>query len=401
MKVLFIYTSSGKYSILGCQKFLSTGAYLPPLGMLYLGKMLEINGHAVEIIDYSAEGININSLKGAVLSCDAVGMTIYSSQKELNNSVMLSNLVKKIDPHIPLLIGGPHCSLLPEQSLQDHHADVCVKGPGEFVINPIVESLEGKRKLSTISGICYREGNRIRHSKPDNMIRDLDKIPFPARHLVEKYEYGYVLRTKMTKGKLASILTSRGCPHYCRFCELHNYIPLYQVRSISNITAEIEEIINEGYKTLAFVDDNFLAQKEKVEKIMDFIIQKRADIKLWVINARADSAEKNLYEKMRDAGVEWINFGIESGNQDVLNFYNKKLTLSQIRETVNLSKEMGFFVGANFILGAPIETKKHIENTIKFAKSIPLNSAIFYILGYSYGTQLWEDAVNERKNTTK
>lgn len=138
-------------------------------------------------------------------------------------------------------------------------------------------------------------------------------------------------------------------------------------------------------------------EKKNVEKIMDFIIQKNTGIKLWIFHARADSADRKLYEKMRDAGVEQINFGIESGNQDVLDFYNKKLTLSRIQETVNLSNEMGFFNAASFILGAPIETQEHVENTIKFAKSIPLDFAVFYPFGYTYGSQLWEEAVNGGK----
>ena len=121
------------------------------------------------------------------------------------------------------------------------------------------------------------------------------------------------------------------------------------------------------------------------------------DINIWIEGARVDSVDRGLYQKMRDAGVEIIHYGIESGNQDVLDYYNKRITISQIRKAVKLSKEMGFFVNASFILGAPIETKKHIENTIKFAKSIPLDSVTFYNLDYGYGTPIWDEAVEEGK----
>lgn len=396
MKTLFIYTSSNKLEI-ASRKFLTVGAHLPPLGILYLAKMLEINGHTAEVIDCNAESISLDNIRKKVLSCDAVGMTIYSELRELTNSIMISKLVKEIDSDIPVLIGGPHCSLMPERSLKEHHADICVKGSGEFVITPIIEALEGKRKLSTIPGIYYKDGDKIRHTKPAEDIKDLDSIPFPARHLVYKYEYGYLLEKKIAKGKLTSISASRGCPHHCRFCSLSAHVPSYKTRSVSNITREIEELTNDGYKTLAFVDDNFLAQKKKVEQIMDFIIQKRMDLKLWIIGARADSADRGLYEKMRGAGVEFISFGIESGNQDVLDFYNKKLTISQIQNTLNLCNEMNFFTHATFILGAPIETKKHIEHTIKFARSLPLSGVTFYPFGYAYGSPIWKEAVNEGK----
>ena len=128
---------------------------------------------------------------------------------------------------------------------------------------------------------------------------------------------------------------------------------------------------------------------------MDKIIEKELKINMWIMGARVDSAERRLFEKMRDAGVSFICFGLESGNQDVLNVYDKKTTLNQITEAIRLSKEMGFFTSGNFIIGATIETKKHIENTIKFAKSLPLDVAHFLILRYVYGSPLWNKAVEE------
>ena len=100
---------------------------------------------------------------------------------------------------------------------------------------------------------------------------------------------------------------------------------------------------------------------------------------------------------MRKAGVKYIMFGIESGNQDVLDFYNKRITLQQIRKAVDLSKKMGFIVAGNFILGAPIEKKQHISKTIKFACSLPLDIVLFYPLNYQYGSYLWFEAVKSGK----
>lgn len=396
MKILFIHPASGTMELTE-NRFLSTGAYLPPLGILYLAKMLELNGHQVEVVDCNAKDVNTSIIKRAIKRCDVVGMTTYCQPVELNNSIMLSKLVKQIDDNIPLIVGGPHCSLLPDLSIQEHNADVCLKGPGEFIITPLVEALEKGENLSAIPGICYKKGKTIQHTKPANTIHDLDEIPFPARHLVNGNNYGFMLGKKMARGKVTSILTGRGCTNRCRFCNLHAHIPLYHGRSIANITKEIEEIIQDGYSTLVFVDDNFMVDKKKVEQIMDFIRQKNTDVKLWIFGSRADSPDRSLYEKMRDAGVELINFGSESGNQDVLDYYNKKLTLAQIRESVNLAKEMGFFVSSTFIIGAPIETEQHILNTIEFAKSLPINVAIFYLFTYTYKSGIWQEAVDRGK----
>jgi len=396
MKFLFIYPSSGKLEI-APEKLLSTGAWLPPLGILYLAKILEINGHTVDVIDCNAEGTNLESIKKAILSSDAVGMTVYSEERELECSIKMADFVKKTDQHIPILIGGPHCSMFPELALKQHHADLCVQGSADHVIIPLVEAIQGKRELSTIPGICYKDGNKISHTKPSAGFKDMDMIPFPSRHLVDKYDYGYMLGVKVAKGKTTSICAAQGCPFHCSFCNLHVHVPIYKSRSVNNIIEEIDEIIDQGYKTLAFVDDNFMVQPKNVEKIMEYIIQKDADLKIWLMGARADVADRNLYQKMRDAGVEHIAYGLESGNQDVLDFYNKKLTIQQIRETVNLASEMGFFITATFILGAPIETKEHIQNTIKFAKSLPLSGVTFYPLGYGYMSDIWKKEVNDEK----
>ena len=240
MKILFIYPSSGTLEI-ASKKMLRTGANLPPLGILYLAKMLELNGHHVEIIDCTAEAISNDDIKKAVLSNDVVGLTIYSEQRELENSIKISKIIRDADLQIPIILGGPHCSLYPEKSLIQHQADICVTGPGELVITPIIEALEGKGKLSTIPGIYFKNNNKIIKTDPIKWINDLDLLPIPARHLVDKYKYGYMCGVKIAKGKLASISAARGCPHHCRFCGLHRHLPKYQERSVGNINKEIDE----------------------------------------------------------------------------------------------------------------------------------------------------------------
>jgi len=396
MKILLIYPSSGHIEI-AVNKYVTLGAYIPPLGLLYIGKVLEINGHDVEIIDCNAEEITEEKIESKLPFFDAVGMTVYSKPEELNFSMKLAKLIKKYAPNIPLIIGGPHSSLFPEKAVEEHNADICFCGEGETRIHLLADALEGKRKLSSIPGIYYKQGNKLKHTKAASQVKDLNKIPFPARHLVDKYEYGYLIKSKLIKGKVTSSITSRGCPHHCRYCQIQSHVPNYRTRTVENITEELEEIANQGFDSVVFSDDNFLAQKKKVGKVMDNIIKKELELKFWIINARVDSADRELYIKLRDAGVEAMNFGIESGNQDVLNYYNKTITPEQARYAVNLCAELDIFVSANFIIGAPIETKKHIENTINFAKSLPLDNAFFYTLGYLYGSPLWKEAVKEGK----
>ncbi len=392
MRFLFIFPPGQRF-IITDKKVFPPDSYSPPLGLLYLSALLERNGHTVEVLDYNAENVKESELVKKIESADAVGMTICTNS--LNESIDLAHLIKNYNPSIALLIGGPHCNIAPEKSIIDLNADICATGDVELTICSIADALQGNGNLASIPGIYYKDKGEIKQTMPMQEIKDLDSLPFPARHLVAKYEYGYFIGEKLTDGKTTSIITTRGCPYQCSFCGYNSIRSNYDERSVENVIKEIEEIISQGYYSIIIVDNNFLANKNRVEKIMDKIIEKRLKINIWIMGARVDSADRRLFEKMRNAGVSFICFGIESGNQDVLDFYNKKTTLKQITEAIRLSKEMGFFTSGNFIIGASIETKEHIENTIKFAKSLPLDVAHFVILRYVYGSPLWNKALEE------
>ena len=373
-------------------------SYYPPLGLLYLGAALEHEGYNVEIIDLCKERIPKEHLKNALLSSDAVGMNVYTN--DYKSVANISETIKKIDSSIPLIVGGPHCTFLRHRSLYDiPHADISVIGEGERVIIDIARFLQGRKKLSDIHGIYYRENNRIKKGKPLQIVDDLDAIYFPARHLVDKYDYGKINNRYLFKPKFTAMITSRGCPFKCRFCARYGNVIKnwgFRQRSAENVVKEIQEI-DENFGSVVIVDDNFLGDKKRAHTIMDSLIEIGTNIELMIEGARVDSADRTLYNKMKKANVKLVGFGIESGNQDVLDFYNKKFTLEQARDTVHLSQEMGFITMATFILGAPIETKKHIENTIKFACSLPIDIAFFGPLYYQMGSPLWVKGVKNNK----
>jgi anaerobic magnesium-protoporphyrin IX monomethyl ester cyclase len=402
INITLINCSTGNYEIT-ISKNIELGATFPPLGLLYLGKILEMNNYHVNIIDGNIEQINDLTIKKIAKETNVVGLTIYSQPIDKEFALNIAKKLQEVNPEIKLIIGGPHVSLLPKQSLKEFNADIAVCGPGEPVIVSIMESIESNRPIENLPGVYFKKNKKIVYNNHKNIIKTLDDLPFPARHLTDKYNYGSIMKTKFGKGRVTSILTSRGCPYRCRFCGLKAHIPHYQQRSVTNIIHEIDEIVSQGYTTIIFTDDNFLAAKQSIEKIMDHIITNHPGLSIWINEARADAGDKKLYEKMRKAGVKIIHYGIESGNQDILDYYNKHLSLSKIRKTINLSHKMGFLTMGSFILGAPIETKKHIKKTIDFAVSLPLDMVSFFILRYVYGSDLWFEAekagkINFNKN---
>ena len=394
MKFQFIYPG-GTWAT-GMQH-MPSDPFSPPLGILYLSSCLESAGNKAGVIDYWSEKFDKQKLTNVLKNSDAVGISITGFN--LKESVDICNFIKESDKDIPLVIGGPHITLYPEKSLKKCNADIAIVGEAETTIHKIADSIQGKSKLKEIEGTYFFERSKIKHGKKPTMVKDLDKIPFPARHLVKDNEYGYLFGSKVGKGKATSMLSSRGCPMSCRFCQRNFFgMNTFRQRSADNVIDELKKTKEEGYKTVLFVDDNFLVDKKRADRIMDEVIKEKLDIEMWA-EARVNSADEKLFRKMKKAGFRVIAFGIDGGNQEVLDFYNKKTTISKIKKAVNMSRKMGFYTYGTFILGAPIETEKHFEDSINLAKSLPFDLVAFFILEYGAGSPLWEEAIKDGKIT--
>jgi anaerobic magnesium-protoporphyrin IX monomethyl ester cyclase len=363
---------------------------------LYLGRILEDDGEKVDVLDFSAEEFSPEKLRNSLRSIDVVGLSVVSPSLQKAHEII--QIVKQKDPEIPTIIGGPHCMIFPEKSLKETGADICVQGEGELIITDLKKVFTGNKSLSEIAGVFYRKDNIVKKGAPVKCIKELDSLPFPARHLVKKYLYGKPWKPGIKKGEFTSIVTGRGCPFNCSFCS-RGAVTFYQHRgrSTSNILDELREIHRKGYTHIAFMDDSFLSNKKQAHEIFDTLIREQLNMKIYITASRCDSADSDLYQKMKRAGVIRIQFGLESGNQEVLDFYNKKTTVEKIREAVILSQKSGFITCGTFILGAPFETHEQFDTTIKFAKSIPLDAVSFLPLRYMVGADIWTDAVNKGK----
>ena len=370
-------------------------SYCPPLGLLYIASALKQNNHKVYLIDYTAERFNEEKLLQKIKKVDAIGITLVALT--VNSTSKIIRIIKEKNPNVTVLIGGPHCTLVPQRALIDTGADYCVTGEGEEVIKKIAEKLEKGKKITNLPGVYYKSKNKVKTNKESELIEDLDRLSFPARELIEKYKYGFIQGFYLPTGKFTSIMTSRGCPFRCRFCLSSKYsFKKYRIRSAENVIEEFQKI-SEKYATVLISDDNFLADKKRVIKIMNMIKKEKMDLEMWIEGARIDSADKDLFKVMKSSGVKLIEFGIESGNDDVLEYYRKQINRSQVEKAVKLALDTGFFTIGNFIIGAPMEKEKHIQNTIDFSKKLGLDIAFFNILKYLKGSEIWDEAAEAGK----
>ena len=393
MKFVLIYPPPESFFIHKAHVFYGLS---PPLGLMYIATQLLNNGDQVNILDFSAEPFDEQKLNTAVHQADAVGLSVLSPSLQEARKVI--HLIKQQEPNIPIIIGGPHCNILPEKALEETQANACVQGDGEMILNDLKKALNQQKELSKLPGVYYQTKSGIKRGPAPHLIQDLDSIPFPARHLVKQYIYGREYNPRLKAGEFTSIITSRGCPYHCRFCSRGSInMQRYRTRSTENIIAELKEIQEQGYRHVVFSDDCFPVNKKQASDLFNTIITEDLSLKFSVTATRVDLADKDLYKKMKQAGVSHIQFGLESGNQDVLDFYHKNTTVETIRNAVQLSHDTGFFTIGSFIFGAPFETKEHFDTTLRFAKSLPLDSVSFLPLRYMVGSELWNKAKAEGK----
>ncbi len=346
----------------------------PPLGLTYIAAVLRQNNIEVKILDAAALNLENAQIERYVgkFQPDVIGIT--ASTNTIVLAYEIAEIVKK--PEIKVVVGGPHTSILPEQTLEECKSiDIAVKGEGEYVI---LEIAQGK-ELSEIDGITYRKDNEIIKNKDRVLIENLDELPFPARDLLplDKYESVGIRRYPF-----ATMITSRGCPYSCNFCV--NYTVLgkrFRYRSVKNIMQEIDELVNKYHiREIDIIDDNFTVIPERAEKICDELIKRKYDL-IWKLGngIRADRVNERLLMKMKKSGCYLVAFGIESGNEEILKGINKGESLQQIVQAIRWAKKYGMETEGFFILGNLGDNEKTMQQTIDFAKKLDLDIAQFQV----------------------
>ena len=355
----------------------------PPLGLLYLAAVLEKAKIPVKIID-----ANVKNLSGD----QVVRLLKEENPKYVGFSILTpaadwcSEVVKKLPKEIIKIAGGPHASALAKETLKSGY-DICVVGEGE---ETLLEIVQGK-KLAEIKGIYYRLGKKV-FSNPLRQPLNPNKLPLPARHLIEK---GGTNKPYLSAGTRyypwAQILSSRGCPFNCYFCNKSIFGYQYRPRTPENVIKEIDFLVHQyRVKEIDFYDDTFNFDIKRAEKIMDLIIQRRYKLYLRFSNGlRADKVTKRLLRKMKAAGTDYIAYGIESGDENILKKIPKSETLKQIRQAVKMTHETGIPVIGFFILGLLGDTGQSMQKTIDFSKSLPFDRIILNIAAPYPGTRMW------------
>ena len=370
-----------------------------PLGLAYIAAVLEQEGYSVQILDLNVERISNSEFQRKLEKADIIGITgMITEYKEV---LRLVNIVKKANARARVVLGGPLATTIPQELLQVSQADFIVIGEGERTIVNLISAIKYGGSFSDIKGIAYRDSNQIIITEPSEPITDLDTIPFPARHLLNMNRYlqnhfesfGFKIK-EFGKINSTNLITSRGCPYNCTFCFKGMWGYKWRGRSPENIADEMELLYrNYNINGFFFNDDTFVLDKKRILKLCYLLQQRRLDI-VWYCNGRVNLMTKQLLEAMYSAGCRGIAYGIESGNQKILDSMKKNITLDQVREVVRWTKEAGINSCGYFMIGMLGETKATIRETIDFARELKLDFYGFSLATPFLGTELHDSALN-------
>ena len=363
------------------------GIKIPPLNLMYLAAALEKASMSVKIIDDDLYQLDFEKIANLVSKIDPMVVGITATTATIKNSLKYIKAVKKVLPNTLTVIGGPHPTFVPNETLKTEDSlDIVVLGEGEETIVEIAEKYKDDKinSLSEIKGIFYRNNDKINSTPLRPLIKDLDNLPFPARHLVSFKDY------KTSKNQSGGMITSRGCVFSCNYCSSSLIMgKKFRTRSPENVVDEMEELVYKyGVKDIAFLDDIFMLNKRRAMAIADEIKNRDIDLS-FITSSRVDTVNHELLEHLKNAGMSTLYCGVESGSQRVLDLMGKGINLKQIEDAIKAAKDVDIDVMGSFILGYPGETSKEMDQTIDFSIKLDTDYSQFSILTPFPGTPIY------------
>jgi len=369
----------------------------PPLGLAYIASVLEKEGYSVKILDMSVLDMPYRNL-GKEISFSkpkVVGISFMTNQYK--DAVIVSKIIKNVDANIQVIVGGPHVSALPEETVSLNSVDVAVIGEGERTMLELVDNILNRdnSNFETISGIAYKKDGNVFINPRRELIKDLDSIPFPAWHLLPLHKYSVPATGADAAKSVFAILSSRGCPYQCVFCDSYTIFGRkFRGRSAQNIFDELQ-YLNEIFNATQFdfVDDTITIDKDRIYKLCNLILSSNLQIK-WMCNARVDTVNLEMLQMMNKAGCARIEFGVESGDEEVLKRIKKGIKINEIKTAHKMARKAGMSIGSFVMVGNLGEDFSSIIKTKELLKEIDTDDVYISIATPFPGTELYKIANN-------
>ncbi|MDD5194052.1 MAG: radical SAM protein [Candidatus Omnitrophica bacterium] len=365
------------------------GGTVPPFALLGVATLLKKDGNQVEFIDAQAEQIALERIYPRIIDKEMI--VISTSTMTFEEDASLLEALKQRKPSILTIAFGSHPTFLPQATLARPGVDVAVQREPEYIIRDIARCLrEGKRWQNT-AGIAFKENNAHISNPEYPFIDNLDDLPFPDLSLLPKnVDYFNPIVKRMP---YMTVATSRGCPGKCSFCTAPAFDGnKVRFQSAEYVLEEIKYFISCGYREIYFRDDTFFVDKKRDAEICRAIIADKFDV-TWIANARIGMIDKEMMRLAKAAGCHTIKFGVESGDQGVLDRAHKGYDIAHAIATFKWARELGLATHAHLMLGMPGDNEETIRKTIRFSKTLNATTATFGICTPYPGAPLYEEVL--------
>ncbi|MFX1489133.1 MAG: B12-binding domain-containing radical SAM protein [Promethearchaeota archaeon] len=370
--------------------------FAEPLGLLYIAGVLLENGYEVAVLDHGASGYSFPELLEWIKEQDPDVLGISVLTRSFLSGIKISQMAKDWNPNITIILGNYH-TICAERILRKYSfIDICVQGEGEHTLLELLPLIKKENpNYDDIKGIYYRKNGAIKATAPCELENDIDVFPIPDRRLLGEFNYRMAIGgLDISNEKSGTIIMSRGCPFQCRFCSVNQR--RWRHRSVGNIMQELHLLESEGYREIMVMDDNFTLNSKWVIDVCKKIVKEKIDL-IFHCEGRIEGTQE-MYKYMNRANFKSIFFGMESGSQRVLDYYNKKITPSNCKLALKKARKAGIdLLLASFIIGSPIETFNDIQKTIDFALSLDIEYAMFHIFEVFPGIKIWDELIQQKK----
>lgn len=351
------------------------------LTLLYISSILKANRHNVFLKDYSLQTFDEEDLQKTLVFIDVVIVEFDSFPLKRSGNIIsaqqIVDLVKKEYPSVKVIAFGKDCVLCPRQV---KNADFTITTEPESVISEVVDGV--------------LKNNNIVQVNINDKLNYLDQLPFPDRKIVQP-----LLSRFSGKAKSTLIETSRGCLNSCVFCQRRGWHSTFRTHSLNYVIKEFVSLKEDNYSNVWITDDNFTFNLDRAKSILEQLLANRLCIRMNLALSSWTKIDRAFLNLAKAANVSLISFGIESTNPEVLNFYQKDIDPFSVKDLITYADSIGLYTVGNFIIGAPMETQKTIDDTFKFILSTPFDQVNIKILDYMIGSKLFEQLpLNIRKN---
>ncbi len=360
--------------------------YDMPLALMAIGSALSPERYEVIIIDGRVDAHPLERVFEAAEGAVCLGITALTGNP-LHDALAVTRATKARFPKLPIIWGGWHASLFPEETLQDESAiDVTVQGQGELTFQELVECLDAGSSLENVKGICYRSATGSIHQNPARALAKMDTLPRVNYGLISPEKY-FIAK----KRRQLDYISSTGCHFRCTFCaDPFVYQRGWTGISPARMGEELTELHREyGFTDLNFQDETYFTRPERVTAVAEQFIENKLNI-TWAGTMRADQGARLSdadLDLCRKSGLRRVLIGVESGSQEMMDWMKKDIKLEQVLDTARRCAERGIDGIFPFIVGFPNETAQSVRETMKVARTLSqmhpgFSTPIFYFKPY-------------------